>query len=135
MASPGAVAHQLLRPSILHILRAAGYSSTKPSVLDTLTDIAARYLTLLATTTIDIADANHEDDPEVTITDIRMAMQQCGVLGLELILEEQGFGAEDQEDMRGVNHFIEWTMGKENKEIRRIALEGMDEGAEDYLTG
>lgn len=117
------------------MLRAAGYSSTKPSVLDTLTDIAARYMTLLAATTMNFADANHPDDLEICVTDIRMAMQACGVLGPEVILEEQGFGDAEQEDMRGVENFIDWAMGKENREIRRIALEGMDEGAEDYLTG
>lgn len=135
MATPYAIHHQLLRPSILHILRAAGYQSTKPSVLDTLTDIAARYITLLAASTAKHAATNHEDDLEISIEDVRMAMQDCGVLGPERLLVEQGFGAEEEEDLRGVESFIEWAMGKENKEIRRVALEGIDEGAEDYLTG
>jgi len=38
----------LLRPAIIHILRAQGFHSTRPSVLDTITDLAARYLSLLA---------------------------------------------------------------------------------------
>lgn len=43
--------HSLLRPAIIHILRAAGFHSTKPSVLDTLTDLCARYLILIASNT------------------------------------------------------------------------------------
>lgn len=59
-------------------------------------------------------------------------MQDCGAIAPEKILEEQIY--DDEEDIRGVDAFIEWAMGPENKEIRRIALEG-DEGKEDYLTG
>ncbi|RAL66677.1 hypothetical protein DID88_006359 [Monilinia fructigena] len=54
MATPQALHHALLRPSILHILRAAGYHSTRPSVLDTAT--AAH------------ADLNHAD-LDITIQD------------------------------------------------------------------
>ncbi|OBT50709.1 hypothetical protein VE04_09459, partial [Pseudogymnoascus sp. 24MN13] len=50
--SSHAIHHALLRPCVLHILRAAGYHSTKPSVLDALTDIAGRYMHLLATSTV-----------------------------------------------------------------------------------
>ncbi|KAB8356619.1 hypothetical protein FH972_024197 [Carpinus fangiana] len=42
---------QLLRPSVIHILRAAGFHSCKPSVIDALTDLAARYMFLLASNT------------------------------------------------------------------------------------
>ena len=60
-------------------------------------------------------------------------MQDCGAIAPEKILEEQIYDGE--EDTRGVDVFLEWAMGPENKEIRRIALEGSDEGNEDYLTG
>lgn len=90
--------HHLLRPAIIHILRAAGFHSTRPSVLDTLTDLAARYLSLLAQrtayfvydrTTSDISDPSDEratppllrslDANLPTITDIRLAMSSCAV--------------------------------------------------------
>ena len=41
----------LLRPAVIHILRAAGFHATKPSLVDTLTDICARYLLLIASRT------------------------------------------------------------------------------------
>lgn len=136
MTTPQSLHHSLLRPSILHILRAAGYHSTRPSVLDTLTDLAARYMLLLAQTAANHAALNHNDPElalEISITDVRMAMQDCGALAPEKLLEEQEFNG--QEDTRGVEGFIAWAMGPGNHEIRRIALEGGEGAKDDYLTG
>jgi transcription initiation factor TFIID subunit 3 len=87
---------------------------------------------LLAKTTADHALDNHEE-LEIAIEDVRMALQDCGALGPEKLLEDQIF--EGKEDMRGVEAFIAWADGSMNKEIGRIALEGGDDGKEDYLTG
>jgi hypothetical protein len=136
MTTPQALHHSLLRPCILQILRAAGYHSTRPSVLDTLTDLAARYMFLLAQTTATHASVNHNEPElslEISIQDVRMAMQDCGALIPERVLEEQEFDGE--EDTRGVDAFVAWAMGKVNQEIRRVALEGSDGAKEDYLTG
>ncbi|KAI0998343.1 hypothetical protein K3495_g9853 [Podosphaera aphanis] len=132
MNSPQALHHSLLRPCILHILRATGYHSTRPSVLDTLTDLTARYLALLAQTTATYASLNHAEPAlvlDVTIQNVRMAMQNCGTLGPEAMLEEQDYAG--VEDTRGVDDFIAWATGPVALEIRRIALEGNDEN---YLT-
>src|SRR5277367_5151240 len=102
MASPQAFHHALLRPCVLHILRAAGYQSTRPSVLDTLTDIAGRYMLLLATSTATHASLN-DNEHEISIEDVRMAMQDCGAFFPEKILEEQIYDGE--EDTRGVDNF------------------------------
>lgn len=136
MTTHQALYHSLLRPCILHILRAAGYHSTRPSVLDTLTDLAARYLFLLAQTTAKHAALNQGEPElglEISIQDVRMAMQDCGALLPERVMEEQEFYGE--EDTRGVDAFVAWAMGKANSEIRRVALEGSDGAKEDYLTG
>jgi transcription initiation factor TFIID subunit 3 len=136
MTTPQALHHSLLRPCILQILRAAGYHSTRPSVLDTLTDLAARYMFLLAQTTARHASVNQHDPElalEISIQDVRMAMQDSGALLPERVLEEQQFYG--QEDTRGVDAFIAWAMGKVNSEIRRVGLEGSDGAKEDYLTG
>ncbi|KAI9744577.1 MAG: hypothetical protein M1818_002106 [Claussenomyces sp. TS43310] len=130
MSSPPAVHHALLRPCVLHILRAAGYHSTKPSVLDTLTDIAARYMVLLARSTVKYAHVNHSE-LEISIEDVRMAMQECGILIPEKVIEDQDY--EGEEDTRGVDCFIAWAMGPANKEIIRVALEGADDDAGNYL--
>jgi len=131
----------LLRPAILQVLRAAGFSNMKPSVLDTVTDIAARYLQLLASRTAEHAFNNHNDYiPE--IRDVRLALQDVGALRPQLNAMEQDFRG--KEDLRAVNAFIEWAQGPVNKEIRRIAgLGGGEteavnvdgEANEDYLTG
>ena len=132
----------LLRPPILHILRAAGFHATRPAVLDTLVDLAARYLALLASTAASHASINH-NDLTPTITDVRMALYDVGALRPQIsIMEEQSRG---EEDLRGVEAFIEWVMGEGNKEIRRIAgLAAMEGEAaevealvdrEDFLTG
>ena len=69
----------LLRPAIIHTLRAAGFHSTRPSVLDTLTNLAERHLLLCAATTAAHA-ANAHNDPRPTISDVRTALTACGVL-------------------------------------------------------
>jgi transcription initiation factor TFIID subunit 3 len=131
----------LLRTPIIQILRSAGFHSTKSSVLDTLTDLAARYLQLLAYHTALHAQHNHNDlIPDVT--DVRLALMDVGALRPQLsAMEEQWRG---KEDMRGVENFLSWAKGENCKEIRRVAgmiktegevvdVEGV-EGNEDFLT-
>lgn len=141
----------LLRPSIIFILRAAGFHSTKPSVLDTLTNIAERYLLLLASTTAQHAASAH-NDAVPTITDIRMALTDCGVLVPHLNADEE-FWTEmtrrpidaietslaatdahaaqtrahatkrkrDAEDLEDVRMLTSWFDGHEHHEIKRVA--------------
>ena len=134
--------HALLRPVIIHVLRAAGFHSARPSVVDTLADIAARYLILLASTTADYAQLNHWT-VEPDATDVRMALHDCGVLipsltgteeawkealrkPIEQFTERNGVRQRmqqerDEEDTADVRAFIDWVTGKQNAEIRRIA--------------
>lgn len=131
----------LLRPPILHILRAAGFTATRPAVLDTVVDLASRYLTLLAHKTVAFAQSNHSD-PTPTIVDTRMALQDVGTLWPQIsAMEEQVRG---EEDMRGIERLIEWMRGEVNQEIRRVAglslTDGEVIGTEleekvDFLTG
>jgi transcription initiation factor TFIID subunit 3 len=132
----------LLRPAVLHILRAAGFNGAKPSVVDTLVDLTARYLTLLASRTAYNAYSNHNDlDPD--ISDVRMALQDCGLLTpsmtaaeevwkemlrkpLEEYDDESGARAKEEkrrevEDTLDVNTFIDWIRGPQHEEIRRVA--------------
>ncbi|KAI9702022.1 MAG: hypothetical protein M1836_001366 [Candelina mexicana] len=139
--SPQALQMALLRPAVLHILRAAGFHSMRPSVLDAVVDICARYMLLLADKTAAHALNNHNDlRPE--IIDLRMAMQDCSALVPQKSAMEEEW--ERMEDMRGVEAFIEWARGPENKEIRRTAGLAKEAGTatdvnapgpkEDYLT-
>ncbi|KAL8743263.1 MAG: hypothetical protein Q9190_004363 [Brigantiaea leucoxantha] len=112
----------LLRLPIIHILRAAGFHATRPAVLDTLVDLAARYLTVLASQTAAHAYTNH-NELSPTITDVRMALQDVGALWPQKTLLEEDIAG--QEDMRGIEEFLAWMTGEEHREIRRIA--GLEE--------
>ncbi|KAK4155510.1 hypothetical protein C8A00DRAFT_31646 [Chaetomidium leptoderma] len=160
MTPPPPLFHALLRPAVLQILRATGYHSAKTSVLDSVTDLAARYFLHLCQLTALYAAHNHDEPPPPlipeeggalaaaaavasttttttnpvipapTIVDVRMALQRAGALLPERIEEEQAYLGE--EDTRGAEAFIAWAMGSLNREITRIALDGNDE-AGDYL--
>jgi len=155
----------LLRVPIIHILRAAGFHSTRPTVLDTLVNIAERYLLLLAETTLKRALDNHNNSIP-TVTDVRMALTDCGVLAPLMTSAEEDWtekfrhsmsdydnmkhgdtrrageiNRRTEEDTRDVREFIQWIMSDQNSEIRRIAgvLPEVGPGGtvagEDYLTG
>ncbi|OAL55985.1 hypothetical protein IQ07DRAFT_557882 [Pyrenochaeta sp. DS3sAY3a] len=132
----------LLRPAVLHILRATGFHYGKPSAVDTIVDLTARYLSLLAERTAYNAYSNHNDlTPDVT--DVRMAMQDCALLVPTLTAGEEIWreilrkplddynantsardneeGRRNAEDTADVTEFIDWIKGEQNKEIRRIA--------------
>jgi transcription initiation factor TFIID subunit 3 len=134
--------NNLLRPAVLHILRAAGFHAAKGSVVDAVVDLTARYLFLVASRTAYTAYSNH-NDPLPDITDVRMALQECGLLvptltvseeiwkemlrkPLEEYDEDTGARAKEEkrrlaEDTADVTEFIDWVKGDYNKEIRRIA--------------
>lgn len=141
----------LLRPLVIHTLRAAGFSGTKSSVLDTLTNITERYILLLASTTAQHA-LNSHNDPIPTLSDVRMAMQDCGALtpvdgsaeeewreimrrpvedyaGLDggLARAEKIRRMREEEDLRDIRAFLRWFDGAEHKEIKRVA--GMAAGS------
>ncbi|SMQ46624.1 unnamed protein product [Zymoseptoria tritici ST99CH_1A5] len=136
----------LLRPAIIHTLRAAGFHSTKPSVLDTLVNLAERHLLLLASTTAQHAWSSH-NDPVPTITDLRMALSDCGVLipysdpseeawkermrkPLSEVADVPSGGAarkvaekrkRDDEDTKDVREFTRWYDSPQYREIKRVA--------------
>jgi transcription initiation factor TFIID subunit 3 len=91
---------------------------------------------LLAQSTANHAALNQTEEElslEISISDVRMAMQDCGALAPEKVFEDQEYDGE--EDLRGVEAFLSWATGPGNHEIRRIALEGSEGAREDYLTG
>ena len=147
--STASIHHALLRPAVLQILRAVGFHSARPSVVDTLTDITARYLTLLATRTAAHAFENHNDyTPD--ITDVRLALVDSGLLvpsltateeawkeilrkPLDNIPERNGLRAmeaarRDEEDTNEIAQFIEWFRGPVHFETKRIAGLVAEEG-------
>lgn len=136
----------LLRPAIIHILRAAGFHSTKPSVLDTIVDMAERHLLLLASSTAQHAWSSH-NDPVPTVSDARMALSDCGVLIPLIGASEEAWKERmrkpltemaqvpkggkqrvqaekrkrDDEDTRDVREFTKWYDSAQYREIKRVA--------------
>jgi len=132
MTTPPAFYHALLRPVVLQILRATGYYACRPAVLDTFTDLAARYLYMLAEKTAQHAEDNeHAELP--SIVDVRMALQDVSALIPERVLTEQLYL--DVEDTRGMDEFLAWFSGPRNKLIRDYAAVDGDPDATDYLSG
>jgi transcription initiation factor TFIID subunit 3 len=142
MSSPSQLNQSLLRPCILQILRATGFHSARPSVIDALTDITARFLVLLASRSVYWAQQNHKSNyPDVT--DIRLAMTDCGMLApntqaseevwkeilrqpLDEIPERNGLRSvertrRDDEDTEDVQAFVGWFAGPVMGEIGRIS--------------
>ncbi|TPR03068.1 hypothetical protein CAN33_0013095 [Aspergillus niger] len=109
----------LLRPPIIQILRAAGFHATRPSVLDTLADLTAQYIMILASSATTHAANAHPHDPVPVLEDIYQALQDAGALRPQLREWEEDWQGE--EDMRGLEGFLSWFTGPANREIRRIA--------------
>ena len=109
----------LLRPPIIQILRAQGFHSTKPSVLDSIADLTARYLMLLASSTATHSANAHPEDPSPVLEDVYQALQDAGALRPQMREWEECWQGE--EDMRGLESLIEWITGPAHREIRRIA--------------
>ncbi|KAH0608060.1 uncharacterized protein H6S33_002112 [Morchella sextelata] len=104
----------LLRVSAAQALRAAGLTTAKPSVLDAVTDILSRYLTLLGSTTRDIAESSGRTHAE--LPDVRLALEHVGLLRPLNIFSDR-----DDEDTRAVDAFVEWMKGAQAAEMRRVA--------------
>ena len=143
----------LLRPAVLQILRAAGFNHARPAVVDTVTDLAARYLLLIASSTAQNAFVTHNSFVP-TVRDVRLALSEAGALFPQMSAAEEQMKDSVEidaemvpfEDLRGVRAFVEWAQGDVNKSIRRIAGFGGDEinveqiaagtdEKEDYLSG
>ncbi|KAL2199838.1 hypothetical protein P885DRAFT_75017 [Corynascus similis CBS 632.67] len=60
MTPPPPLFHALLRPAVLQILRATGYHGAKTSVIDSVTDLAARYFLHLCQLTAVFATHNND---------------------------------------------------------------------------
>ena len=132
MTSPPSFYHALLRPSILQILRATGYYACKPATLDFLTDLAARYIELLAEKTAAHAVTNGTAESP-TVVDVRMALQDVAAVLPERCITEQEFVG--VEDTRGMDEFLAWFAGPRHKTIREYAAVDGDPDATDFLTG
>ncbi|KJZ72654.1 hypothetical protein HIM_08013 [Hirsutella minnesotensis 3608] len=132
MAGQPAIFHALLRPSILQILRATGYHATRGAVLDSLTDLAARYLSALCERTAAHAVHNHGDAGDFSVVDVRLALQDAGALLPERVAAEQLWRGD--EDLRGLDDFVRWFSGPRMKELLDMGRGDGEIDATDYLS-
>lgn len=118
----------LLRPAVIHILRAAGFHGVRPSVLDTVSDLCARHLQLLAERTAsqvysrtccdDLEEEHRAAQVDVpsplamtpTITDVRIALTAAAVFPSSLTASEEAW----REKLRKPLH--EFPAGGRDKE-------------------
>ncbi|KAG5944959.1 hypothetical protein E4U53_006783 [Claviceps sorghi] len=133
MSTQSAFFHALLRPSILQILRASGYHAARPSVVDSLTDIAARYLTALCLSTASHAIHNHGDAGDYSVVDVRMALQDVGALQPQRMVSGLD-GGEDKDDGRAVDEFVAWFSGPRMRELMDMGTGDGEIEATDYLS-
>ncbi|RMD39938.1 hypothetical protein DV735_g5194, partial [Chaetothyriales sp. CBS 134920] len=130
----------LLRPSILQILRATNFTHARPAVVDALTDLAARYLLLLASSSAANAFNTHNSF-RPSVQDVRIAMAENGALWPQMSTSEEALKEPVElvpgsgewvpfEDLRGVRAFVEWCQGSVNAEIRRVAGLSLEAGGE-----
>lgn len=132
----------LLRPAVIQILRAGGFGYARPAVVDTVTDLAARYILLLASSTVRNAFNTHNTSIP-TIQDVRLALNEAGALVPQMSSAEESLRDDVEidgvkvpfEDLRGVEAFVNWAHGPVNKEIRRIAGFGDDSNVEEIAAG
>ncbi|KAF3288500.1 hypothetical protein TWF970_005566 [Orbilia oligospora] len=103
----------LLRISTAQMLRHAGLAGSRPSVLDSLTDMTARYLTLLGTTARSISESSNREESDVP--DVLCAMEQVGLLRPLTLYNA------DLDDTRAIDNFITWAKSPEIEELRKIA--------------
>jgi transcription initiation factor TFIID subunit 3 len=143
----------LARISAAQILRAAGIDRTKPSTLDVLTDILVRYLHLLGTQSMAFALAAGR--PESTIRDVRLAMEEIGLLAKSQLVSKKRIGrvarqregahqvdendtdpdGEDECDecAESLERLLNWFKGPQATECRRVA--GASSGLMNGVTG
>ncbi|KAI0896951.1 hypothetical protein F4806DRAFT_415701 [Annulohypoxylon nitens] len=138
--------HALLRPVVLQIMRAQGYHSSTPATVDAFTSLVAKYMMTISHRVAKIAVSRDENGISCIpdITDVRMALEDCGAFMPNKEFTEQIYYG--KEDTRGVDSFIQWAMGPKNARIRKVAgldkptagvpeIEGAEEPKEtDYLS-
>lgn len=125
MVPPPNLYHSLLRPAVLQILRAAGYHSARPSVLDSLTELASRYMFSLCAATARHAAHNDSLVPPLgpdggllggpTVVDVRMALQDLGALALD----------PEQDELEWAEMQAEW----EERELKRRLAQRAQNGS------
>jgi transcription initiation factor TFIID subunit 3 len=143
----------LARISAAQILRAAGIDRTRPSTLDTLTDILIRYLYLLGTQSMSFALIAGRTDPD--IRDIRLAMEEVGIIAkgrlvsrkrlrrlvqqrageYEVDEEDKDPDGEDEDDdsTETLERLLKWFKGPQAAECRRVA--GVSSGPSSGVSG
>lgn len=111
----------LARITTTQLLRSAGVDRAKPSVIDSLTDLLIRHISLLAESSKTAAELAGRHKCE--LEDLREA---CEALGAISTTHCEGVREEE-----GVLKFISWCMSDDATQMRTVAGEGRDELGDD----
>ena len=99
----------LLRISILQLLKAQGFDRARPSLVDVMTDLYAKFLSLLASEVSSIAQARCDQDDTVALQDITLALENLGVVKPTNILDVYDENSE-LSSSRGMEKFKDWCL-------------------------
>lgn len=99
----------LLRISILQLLKAQGFDRARPSLVDVMTDLYAKFLSLLASEVSSIAQARCDQDDTIALQDITLALENLGIVKPTNVLDVYDENAE-LSSSRGMEKFKDWCI-------------------------
>ncbi|KAI1862284.1 uncharacterized protein JN550_010291 [Neoarthrinium moseri] len=111
--------HAVFRPVIMQVLRAQGFYSSQPGVVDFLTELAAQYMVKMGEQTRLNAEHNHPWTPDPSVTDVRQAMEFVGAFErIDSLEKDEG---ELDSELKGIEAFRQWFDGPKAEKINRVA--------------
>ncbi|CAI4053598.1 Taf3p SKDI_16G2560 [Saccharomyces kudriavzevii IFO 1802] len=112
----------LLRISILQLLKAQGFDRARPSLVDLMTDLYAKFLGLLASEISSIAQARCDQDDTVALQDITVALENLGIVKPTNVLDVYDENSE-LSSSRGMEKFKDWCIySAQLSDARIVAL-------------
>lgn len=106
----------VLRVSIIQIIRAAGFERCNNSCIDTLTDLYIRYLLLISSECLKLA--NGSDRQDLKIQDIAQALINVRLIKPSKMIDPYDVGVENYLGMR---NFVQWIKSEEFAKTKRVA--------------
>ncbi|EJS41301.1 taf3p [Saccharomyces arboricola H-6] len=112
----------LLRISMLQLLKAQGFDRARPSLVDVITDLYAKFLNLLASEINSIARARCDQDDTIALQDITLALENLGIVKPTNALDVYDENSE-LSSSRGMEKFKDWCLyNTQLKDAHIIAL-------------
>lgn len=123
----------LLYVTAAQVLRTAGFDRARPSLIELIADIIARYLTTLGKKSMEFASLRNRQVAE--LPDVRAALECLDLLPTDIFSSD----LERLEGTATIDEFLKWSQGNKAQELRRVAgmegheLFGLSEGSDHLL--